>query len=145
MPRLVLLRKSECLGAHLVPTSQRSVTHPGRCPHRCCWTEVLLTLWQVLKYSEFHTLWVDALAAELLDNNRTMIPLPPLKLVLLYKSMWCTQSTCVPRIRMTVTEFFGRHIIQCKPLTSLWVGFLICVIYLTGERGRKQVVVSPHI
>lgn len=70
MPRLVLLRKSECLGAHLVPRSQRSVTHPGRCPHRCCWTEVLLTLWQVLKYSEFHTLWVDALAAELLDKRQ---------------------------------------------------------------------------
>jgi len=66
----VLLHGSECLGAQSVQTSQRSVTHPEHCPHRLCWTEMLLTLWQVLKYPEFHTLWVDALTAELLDKRQ---------------------------------------------------------------------------
>lgn len=70
MPCLVLLRKSECLGAHLVWTIQRSVTHPERCPRRLCWSEMLLTLWWVIKNPEFHTLWIHTLTAALLDKRQ---------------------------------------------------------------------------
>lgn len=86
------------------------------------------------------TPWVSALTAELFDKRETSmtIPLPLLKPVLPYRSVRGTRSACVPPVRMMVTEAFVRHIIQSKPLTYLWVEFLLCVICVTGERGRKQ-------
>lgn len=149
MPLLVLLHKSECLGARLVQTSQRSVTHPARCPRRLRWTEMLLTLWQVIKCPESHALSVDALTAELSgkrqgdQDNDTATP---------FKTRFTVEKHVVNTVHVWVqdqdncNQIFWQAYHSVKTFNFISKSGTLNMYELSHWKNRKEKsLISPHV